>query len=43
MGCNLGEDAFLTEEVMDFSNKNDGSQQFVEHGLHTTRGDVDIL
>ena len=40
-GCNLGEDAFLTENVTD--DKDEGPELFVDHGLDEDNGEVDAL
>jgi len=42
-GCNLGEDAFLTEEVIDFPRKDEDSQQDVGHDLDNAGGDLEAL
>ena len=42
-GCCLGEDAFLTEEVIDLPHKEDIAHQLTDHGLDDTEGDVDAL
>jgi hypothetical protein len=43
MGCNLGEDVFLTEEATNSEQNNDGSQQQSGNDLEHDGGDVDTL